>query len=99
MVTYAANELVSSSELAKKFGTYLSQLNSHTVDKFAILKNNKVEAVLVSKDEYEAMSEALKKIESTQILTSIQAGLNDIKSGNTKSIDQLWSELDDWIYR
>lgn len=94
MVTYATNELVSSSELAKKFGTYLSQLTSNTVDKLAILKNNKVEAVLVSKDEYEAMSEALKKVEAEQILTSVQAGLNDVKSGHTKPISLLWNELD-----
>ena len=94
MVTYATNELVSSSELAKKFGSYLLQLTNNTVDKFAILKNNKVEAVLVSKDEYEAMKEALKKVESEQILTSIKAGLHDVKSGNTKPINTLWNELD-----
>jgi len=42
MVTYATHELVSSSELAKKFGAYLIQLSSNKVDKLAILKNNKV---------------------------------------------------------
>ncbi len=94
MVTYATHELVSSSELAKKFGAYLAQLSSNTVDKLAILKNNKVEAVLVSKDEYEAMSEALKIVEAEQILKSIKAGLNDVKLGNTKPISTLWNELD-----
>lgn len=94
MVTYAAHELVSSSELAKKFGAYLAQLSSNTVDKLAILKNNKVEAVLVSKDEYEAMSEALKIVEAEKILKSIKTGLNDVKLGNTKPISTLWNELD-----
>lgn len=94
MVTYATHELVSSSELAKKFGAYLAQLSSNTVDKLAILKNNKVEAVLVSKDEYEAMSEALKIVEAEQILKSIKAGLTDVKLGNTKPISTLWNELD-----
>lgn len=55
MVTYASNELIPSSEFAKKFGSYLSQIKSKTVDKLAILKNNHVEAVLVSKDEYEEL--------------------------------------------
>ena len=94
MITYSANEIVSSSEFAKKFETYLLQLANNTVDKLVILNNAKVEAVLVSKDEYEAMSEALKKVEAEQILTSIKAGLNDVKLGNTKPIDTLWNKLD-----
>jgi hypothetical protein len=30
-------------------------------------------------------------------LSSIDKGLDDIKKGNTYSIDKLWDELDDWI--
>ena len=93
MVTYSTNELVSSSEFAKKFGTYLAQIQDNTVEKLAILKNNKVEAVIISKDEYESMKEALKEVESKKILKSIQSGLDDMKSGKTKSIDKLWNEL------
>jgi len=74
MVAHVTHELVSSSELAKKFGVYLAKLSSNTVDKLAILKNNKVEA--------------------EQILSSIKAGLNDFKLGNTKPISTLWNELD-----
>lgn len=97
MVTYSTNELISSSEFAKKFGSYLTLIKDNTVDKLAILKNNKVEAVIISKDEYESMKEALKEIEAKKILQAIQSGLEDIKKGNTHSIDKLWDELDDWI--
>ena len=93
MVTYSTNELIPSSEFAKKFGTYLAQIKDNTVEKLAILKNNKVEAVIISKDEYESMKEALKEVESKKILKSIQSGLDDMKSGKTKSIDKLWDEL------
>jgi PHD/YefM family antitoxin component YafN of YafNO toxin-antitoxin module len=62
VVTYSTNELISSSEFAKKFGTYLAQIKDNSVEKLAILKNNKVEAVIISKDEYENMKEALKKL-------------------------------------
>ncbi len=95
MVTYGANELIPSSEFAKKFGSYLSLIKNNTVDKLAILKNNKVEAVLISKDEYEAMSEALKKFEAKQFLSSVNKGLDDVKQGKTKPIENLWDELDD----
>ena len=72
MIAYATNELISSSEFAKKFGSYLSQITNSAVDKLAILRNNKVEAVLVSKDEYERMKEALDFFEHQEIYDMIQ---------------------------
>ncbi len=72
MTTYATNELIPSSEFAKKFGSYLSQIKESTIDKIAVLKNNKVEAVLVSKDDYERMSEALELLEHQEIYKTIQ---------------------------
>ncbi len=72
MVTYAINELIPSSEFAKKFGSYLSQIKESTIDKIAVLKNNKVEAVLVSKDDYERMCEALELVEHQEIYKIVQ---------------------------
>jgi len=95
MVSYATNELISSSDFAKKFGSYLSLIKDDSVEKLAILKNNKVEAVLISKDEYESMKEALKLMESQKILHSVKKGLEDISQGKTHSIDKLWNELVD----
>ena len=92
MVTYSTNELISSSEFAKKFGTYLAQIKDNSVEKLAILKNNKVEAVIISKDEYENMKEALTQIEAKKIIGSIQSGLDDMKSGKTKAISLRPSE-------
>ena len=95
MVTYGTNELIPSSEFAKKFGKYLTQIKDNSVDKLAILKNNKVEAVVISKNEYESMKEALKEVEAKKILTSIKNGLKDVKDEKTHSIDTLWNQLDD----
>ena len=67
MVTYASNELIPSSEFAKKFGSYLSQIKETTIDKIAVLKNNKIEAVLISKNDYERMIEALEIIEHKEV--------------------------------
>ena len=72
MTVYATNELIPSSEFAKKFGKYLSQITTNSIDKLAILKNNRVEAVLVSKDDYERMREALKYIEDQEIADLIK---------------------------
>ena len=67
MTSYASDELISSSQFAKRFGAYLSQVTSHSIDKLAILKNNRVEAVIVSKDNYERMNEALEYMENQEI--------------------------------
>ncbi len=93
MVLYGSNELVPSSDLAKKFGSYLSQIKEHSVEKLAVLKNNKIEAVIISKEEYESMCEAKKQLEAQQIMSSIAQGLNDIEHGRTKPIETLWSKL------
>ena len=67
MIAYENNELIPSSEFAKKFGSYLAQIKDHTVDKLAVLKNNRIEAVLVSKDEYEKMQNAYELVEDMQL--------------------------------
>ena len=72
MVAYASNELIPSSDFAKRFGSYLAQITSDTVDKLAILKNKHVEAVIVSKDEYERMKIALDEKEHREIYELIQ---------------------------
>ena len=93
MILYAANELIPSSDFAKKFGSYLGQIKDHSVDKLAILKNNKVEAVVVSKDEYEKMSQALKIVEANEMIQSIANGLNDVKNNRVQPIEKLWDNL------
>ncbi|MDD2567690.1 MAG: hypothetical protein PHS10_06855 [Thiovulaceae bacterium] len=93
MVTYATNELIASSQMAKRFGEYLGQIKENSVEKLAILKNNKVEAVIISKDEYEKMVEALKTLEANEMIQSISMGLDDVKKGKIQPIEKLWDEL------
>lgn len=92
---YASDELISSSELVKKFGSYLSQIRDCSVDKLAVLRNNKVEAVLISKDEYEKMAEALKQVQLNELSSSIKQGLADVEAHRTYPIETLWEQLDD----
>ena len=95
MAVFLEKELVSSTEFAKTFGTYLKKLKSKSVEKLAILKNNKIEAILVSKDDYIKMKDALNRLEKEQIKTSIKNGLDDVKKDKTYPIDELWENLND----
>jgi len=98
MVAYENDELIPSSEFAKKFGTYLAQIKDHSVEKLAVLKNNRIEAVVVSKDKYEKMKDALAFQEYSELQSRITASLDElelIKAGKKKAypIDTLWDEL------
>ena len=53
MVAYQKNELISATELAKKFGQVMTLIREKSVDKIGVLKNNKLEAVVISTEEYE----------------------------------------------
>jgi len=91
MVTYRADELIPSSQFAKQFGSYLAKVKNSAVDKLAILKNNKVEAILISKEEYERMSKALELIENQEILQTLEERLN--KPYKTISHEDMLKEL------
>lgn len=80
MVSYSVNEFISTSDLEKDFDSYLKLIKDKTVEKLVVQNNNKVEAIIISKDEYESMIEALKEAESQKILSSINNGLIDIKT-------------------
>jgi len=76
MVAYTQQELVSATELSKQFGEYISKVKDGIVDKIGVLKNNKLNAVILSVDEYEKMAEALELLEDMQIYEQIQDRLN-----------------------
>jgi len=66
MVAYSQNELVSATEMSKQFGEYLSKIKDGSLKKIGILKNNKLNAVILSVDEYEKMVIATKKFEKIE---------------------------------
>ena len=72
MVAYTQNELVSATELSKQFGEYIAKVKNGLVDKIGVLKNNKLNAVILSVEEYEKMSEAMEMLEDMTIYEDIR---------------------------
>ena len=66
MVAYTQNELVSATEISKQFGEYISKIKSGLLDKIGILKNNKLNAVILSVEEYERMVMAMNRLEELE---------------------------------
>jgi len=77
MVAYKQNELVSSTEISKQFGDYISKIKDGTLEKIGILKNNKLNAVILSVKEYEELSELKELLEDLELYNSIKDRIND----------------------
>ncbi len=75
MVAYTQNELVSATEISKQFGEYISKVKNGLVDKIGVLKNNKLNAVILSVEEYERMATAMDTLENMQIHQEINERL------------------------
>ncbi|MDA3908722.1 MAG: type II toxin-antitoxin system Phd/YefM family antitoxin [Sulfurimonas sp.] len=79
MVAYTQNELVSATEISKQFGEYISKVKNGLVEKIGVLKNNKLNAVILSVEEYERMSEAMTLLEDMLIYEEVQTRLQTSK--------------------
>ena len=83
MITYSREEILSASEVARSFSSVLKELMQHTKERFAVSKNNKIEAVVLSIDEYERLQEAYDLVEHMEIYKKVKAR----ESSKTISID------------
>ena len=71
MVSYRSDELVSATDAAKRFGAVMKSLAEHDVEKIGVLKNNKVQAVILPSDEYERLKhleELLEDLEDYKVV-------------------------------
>jgi len=67
MVSYKQDELLSITDFTKSISKILSSLKEHTIEKIGVLKNNKLEAVVISTQEYERLKELEELIEHQEI--------------------------------
>jgi PHD/YefM family antitoxin component YafN of YafNO toxin-antitoxin module len=72
--------MVSVTEIVKGFRANLEKVTGHAVEKLAIMRNNKPEAVIVSVDEYEKMKELYDYAERLSIFETVQKRKSTPKS-------------------
>lgn len=75
-VKYAPNELLSITDFTKKIAAILKGIKEQSCEKVGILKNNKLEAVVISTDEYERLKsfeELFETMEHQEIFKAVQA--------------------------
>jgi prevent-host-death family protein len=72
MVAYTQQELVGSTELAKSLGGFIDKVVNRTVEKIAIVRHNKPEAVIVPIADFERNAEAAAFLEMLEIISIIE---------------------------
>ena len=58
MASYSREEIMSSTEVVRNFGSVLSSVAQHKREKVAIVRNNRLEAVILAVDVYERLEKA-----------------------------------------
>jgi len=72
MVAYRRDEIISITDLARNLSSAINSLINYSKDKLAISKNNKLEAVIISIEEYEKMREAYEYMENMEIAKIVE---------------------------
>lgn len=94
MVQYSQNELLSITDFAKKLASIVKDVKEETIEKIGILKNNKLEAVLISTNEYERLKRyetLMEEQEDTKIVSILEERLS--KPYKTISHDEMLKRL------
>ena len=100
MQAYKRDEMISVTDLLKGFKKTLEKLTSNQLEKIAVMKNNKPEAVIISVDEYERLQAKhyWNRLDEETYLTKAYESLRDTNS-KTMSIEELDKRLGETISR
>lgn len=94
MVAYKKEEMVGVTELTKSLGKYLDVVTSSALNKLAIVRRNKPEAVIVPIEEYEHMRAVTDYLEDLEIAQIIQERvLSKTEPIKYLSIDEMKARL------
>lgn len=72
MIAYTRDEIISATDLARNVSSTLSSIVKHSKEKIAIMKNNKLEAVIIDIEEYERLKEAYEFMEHMEIAKIVE---------------------------
>ena len=72
MLAYTKDELMSSTEIVRNFSSVLDSIKEHKRDKVAVLRKNRLEAVILPIDEYEKIRELADIMEHLQIYETVK---------------------------
>ena len=72
MIAYRKDEILASTEVSRNFGSILDKLKKKKLEKVAVMRNNKMDAVILPVDEYESMKESSELAEHIELFNLIK---------------------------
>ncbi|DAB35096.1 MAG TPA: hypothetical protein CFH82_01710 [Sulfurospirillum sp. UBA12182] len=97
MLTYKPNELMSSTDIAKNFGSVLAKLANHEVQKIGVLKNNKLDFVILRNDEIDNLvSQEIERLKFEENKKIVAEQVKKLKNNEATfySLEELEKHLD-----
>lgn len=70
-MTFARNEIISSTMVVRQFSSLIKSLLSQERQKIGVVRNNEMEAVILSIDEYERLSAQAERAEQLELANLI----------------------------
>jgi len=63
MITYTKDEIMTATDVVRNFSSVLKSISRKEKEKVVIVKNNNFDAVMISVDKYEKLTEAMEILE------------------------------------
>ena len=76
MVTFARNEIVSSSQFVRGFAGFLQRMTKSNDEKIVVIKNNQMQAVMIPIDENERLKSLEEATQQKEIFQTIKKKKN-----------------------
>lgn len=73
MTTYSKDEMITATEVVRNFSAVLKSVSQKEKEKVAVVKNNKIEAIFISADQYEKMKDAMDILQKIYAKTKKEA--------------------------
>ena len=86
------NTVLPLTEARNKFAELIDEA-SKMFTRFTITRNGKPEAVLMGKEEFDALIDTLEILSNPDTMASIRRGEKDIKAGRVKPLDDVAKDL------
>jgi prevent-host-death family protein len=86
------NSVLPLTEARNKFAELIDEV-SKVFTRFTITRNGKPEAVIMSKEEYDALIDTIEILSNSDTMASIRRGEKDIKAGRVKPLEDVLKDL------
>ncbi|MEA2027817.1 MAG: hypothetical protein U9N49_02425 [Campylobacterota bacterium] len=94
MVKYAQDELLSITDFTKQISSIVKSIKNRSIEKIGILKNNRLEVVVISTEEYNR----LKELEIRDEKEQLQKSLDEYQTNGLKNFAPMdkayWSDVE-----